>query len=104
MQDAKYILNQGIESMKVLVTFKVESFDQWLDGFRRHQATRETANIRDLFVGRHGDDECAIVCLFEAPSEAAFHAFMDKPENVEAGRQAGHILESTTITMLEDVM
>jgi len=90
--------------MKVLVTFKVESFDQWLNGFRAHQAAREAAQIREVFVGRQADDECALVCLFEAPSEAAFHAFMDKPENVEAGRQAGYIMDSTTITMLEDVM
>lgn len=90
--------------MKILLTFKVESFDQWLNGFRAHQAAREAAQIRDIFVGRQADDECALVCLFEAPSEAAFHAFMDKPENVEAGRQAGYIMDSTTITVLEDVM
>lgn len=90
--------------MKVLVTFKVESFDQWLDGFRAHQSAREAADIRDVFVGRQADDEKAIVCLFEAPSQAAFNAFMDKPENVEAGRRAGHIIDSTTITVLEDVM
>jgi len=90
--------------MKVLVTFKVESFDQWLDGFRAHQAAREAAQIREIFVGRQADDECALVCLFEAPSEAAFNEFMDKPENVEAGRQAGYVMDSTTITMLEDVM
>lgn len=90
--------------MKILVTFKVVSFDQWLSMFRAHQALRETAQIRDLFVGRDADDECAITCLFEAESEAAFHAFMEKPENIEARKKAGHLLKSTTITVLEDVM
>lgn len=90
--------------MKILVTFKVVSFDQWLGVFRAHQGLREAAHIRDLFVGREADNECAIVCLFEAESEAAFHAFMEKPENIEARKKAGHILESTTITALEDVM
>lgn len=90
--------------MKVLVTSKVESFDQWLDGFRAHQSAREAAEIRDVFVGRQADDDHAIVCLFEAPSEAAFNAFMDKPENIEAGRQAGYVMDSMTITLLEDVM
>lgn len=90
--------------MKILVTFNVVSFDQWVSGFRAHQAAREVAQIRDLFVGRHADQECSIVCLFEAESEASFHAFMEKPENIEAGQKAGHILESTTITPLEDVM
>lgn len=90
--------------MKMLVRFNVMSFGQWLSTFRAHQGLREAAHIRDLFVGRDADNECAITCLFEAESEVAFHAFMDKPENVEAREKAGHILKSTTITALEDVM
>lgn len=73
------------------------NYADWQTAFINHQPVREAAGITDLAHGQvEGDSKVGVV--LQAESMAVMDAFM--AAEAETMAATGHVLESTTITVL----
>lgn len=87
--------------MKILASWEImRPYPEWRALYDAHGQARAAAGIADVFIGHEEGNTAAIHALYEVADLETFEAFIMHPDTVEAGRIAGHLMETTIVTPL----
>ncbi len=87
---------------KVIVSFQVKDWEQWKSAYVAHSEARESAEIKTVYYGHELENQNKVHVLMDVPDFDALQNFMQHPDNQKVIEEAGHIQESTTITICSD--
>ena len=87
---------------KVIASFQVKDWEQWKSAYVAHSETRESAEIKTVYFGHELENQNKVHVLMDVPSFDTLQNFMQHPDNQKVIEEAGHIQESTTITICSD--
>ncbi len=87
---------------KVIVSFQVKDWEQWKSAYVAHSEARESAEIKTVYYGHELENQNKVHVLMDVPNFDALQNFMQHPDNQKVIEEAGHIQESTTITICSD--
>ena len=87
---------------KVIVSFQVKDWEQWKSAYVAHSEARENAEIKTVYYGHELENQNKVHVLMDVPDFDALQNFMQHPDNQKVIEEAGHIQESTTITICSD--
>ena len=86
----------------VIMKAKLEKpYEHWVKAFDDHKPVREAAGFKDLYRGHLMDDANTIQAVIYTPSMETLDQFMK--DEAEVISEAGHIAESTEITVCTDM-
>tara|TARA_B110000438_G_C15399071_1_gene472556 strand:+ start:154 stop:423 length:270 start_codon:yes stop_codon:yes gene_type:complete len=87
---------------KVIGSFKVKDWDQWVNAFTDHNKAREKAGIKIIYVGNELGDKNKVHVVMDVPAPDTLQNFMQQPENQKVIQESGHIQETTKMVMCSD--
>lgn len=70
---------------------RVEDFGRWYSIFKNHQSEQMRAGLHLLYLLRDVKDPNLIIYFFTVESMDRANAFLNAPENIEAGKKSGVI-------------
>ena len=87
---------------KILMEAQINKpFDHWVGVFDADNEVRLANGFTSIYRGHKLDDPSSIVVLMGGdPSK--MEEFMSRPEQAKTIKEAGHIVESTKVTILSD--
>lgn len=77
-----------------------KSWEHWVAAYDAHKTAREEVGMKDIYRGHSADDTTTIHVVAWTPSMQVLEEFMQANANVI--KDAGHIPESTKITVCSD--
>ena len=87
---------------KILMEAQINKpFDHWVGVFDADNEVRLANGFTSIYRGHKLDDPSTIVVLV-AGDPSKLEAFMSQPEQAKTIKEAGHIVESTKVTILSD--
>ena len=87
---------------KILMEAQINKpFDHWVGVFDADNEARLAHGFKTIYRGHKLDDPNTIVALMDG-NPSKMEEFMSQPEQAKVIKDAGHIVESTKVTVLSD--